>query len=217
MNRNWNWKDAALLLIGLLPGIAALLVYNRLPEQLATHFNFNGQADGYMPKLSGVLLLSLIGGAVPILFKVISKIDPKRDNYAKFQRAFEAIRLIATLFFSGIGLLTILYNLGYDTMRFSFVSAGLGVLFIVMGNYMGQIRANYTLGIRTPWTLANEHVWRQTHRFAGPLWVVCGLLLVAGAFFSGKWVPVFQLISIAVMVIVPLVYSFLLYRKIQKS
>lgn len=217
MKRSWNWIDAVLVAVGLIPGIVALLVYNRLPDPLATHFNLSGEANGYMPKLSGVLLLTLIGGATPILLKVFRKIDPKRENYDKFQRAFEAIRLVITLFLSTVLLLSILYNLGYQTMKSFVLFAGLGVLFIVMGNFMGQIQFNYTLGIKTPWTLASEEVWRKTHRLAGPLWVICGVLLVAASFFSGGWVQIIGLLSFGVAFVVPIVYSFTTYRKIKKT
>lgn len=213
----WRIKDTILVIIGILPAILACILYAKLPEQMAVHFNVNNQPDGYNSRFWAVVTLFLLGLAVPLGMKLTRMLDPKRDNFAKFHRGYEAIRITTTLFISAVGFFIVLYNIGFIMETSLIVTVGVGILFIVIGNYMGQIRYNYTFGVRTPWTLANEEVWRRTHRLAGPLWVIFGLLLLGSSLFirSGSlllgWVIGCSLLAS----IIPMIYSYVVYRRLK--
>ena len=110
---------------------------------------------------------------------------------------------------------TLFYNLGFAVNIQMIVLIGMGILFIFLGNYMSRIRLNYTMGIRTPWTLASEEVWRQTHRLAGPLWFIAGIIVIILAFLPGNLAFILMMIIIAIVALVPILYSYLLYKKLQ--
>jgi uncharacterized membrane protein len=220
MNHNmkkWGKIDLFLVLLAAIPIVVSFIMYDKLPDRLAVHFGVTGHPNRYQEKVSFLILSSLVILGLPILLKVLSFIDPKRENYEKFRTAFDLFRVILTLFLSAIFGFTLAYNLGYPINAQKFVLIGIGVMFVVFGNYMGQIRFNYFIGIRTPWTLANETVWSRTHRFAGPIWALMGLIAILCAFLPGNVaVWVFGAI-LAIGSISPIVYSFILYRRLQKE
>lgn len=206
--------DLGILVVALAPFVVAALFWNQLPDRLAVHFGANGQPDGFQDKGWFLVMVAVMNVGLALLLKVVQWIDPKRENYRKFARFYNLFRVVMAAFMSVIFMVTIFYNLGYAFNVQLIVLSGIGVLFIVIGNYMGQIRFNYFFGIRTPWTLANEEVWRRTHRMAGPLWVAAGVAAFICGFLSGEaamWIffPIVIIVGVA-----PLVYSFVLYRKI---
>jgi uncharacterized membrane protein len=211
----WGWTDVILAIIALVPVIAALLLYDRLPARMAVHFGLDGQPNGYQDKFSFIVIIGLLTLVLPLLIKVLQQIDPRRENYTKFRGAFEWIRFAVTIFLSGIFAVDIAYNLGVS-LNFQMITLiGIGLLFIVIGNYLGQVRSNYFIGIRTPWTLAHEEVWRRTHRLAGPLWMIAGLVNIASAFMPEMWTLWVSGIMIGCVVSVPILYSYLAFRKLQ--
>ncbi|MFC5447285.1 SdpI family protein [Paenibacillus aestuarii] len=213
---SWGWKDVMVLLIALAPVIIGALMYNALPEQLATHFDLHGNVNGNMSKPVFFSTMTLINLVLAIAFKVVPSLDPKRANYAKFMDVYELLRFVIVLFLSGIFVVVLLFNIGYNISMNTVMYLSLGALWIVFGNYMGRIRHNYFMGIRTPWTLASEDVWRKTHRLAAPLWVLCGLVFFIGAFI-GSATPYLLFGGIIVSVAVPIIYSFLVFQKLSKS
>ncbi len=194
--------------------VMTTLLYNKLPDQMATHFGTSGEADGYQGKFAFLLTSSLMLIGIPLLLKVIRYMDPKRTNYDKFELTYDRFRLIFTAFLSVMMGVTILYNLGFAVNIQMIVLIGMGILFIFLGNYMSRIRLNYTMGIRTPWTLASEEVWRRTHRLAGPLWFIAGIIVIILAFLPGNLAFILLMIIIAIVVLIPILYSYLLYKKL---
>ena len=194
--------------------VMTILLYNKLPDQMATHFGTSGEADGYQGKFAFLLTGSLMLIGIPLLLKVIRYMDPKRTNYDKFELTYDRFRLIFTAFLSVMMGVTILYNLGFAVNIQMIVLIGMGILFIFLGNYMSRIRLNYTMGIRTPWTLASEEVWRRTHRLAGPLWFIAGIIVIILAFLPGNLAFILLMIIIAIVVLIPILYSYLLYKKL---
>ena len=194
--------------------VMTTLLYNKLPDQMATHFGTSGEADGYQGKFAFLLTSSLMLIGIPLLLKIIRYMDPKRTNYDKFELTYDRFRLIFTAFLSVMMGVTILYNLGFAVNIQMIVLIGMGILFIFLGNYMSRIRLNYTMGIRTPWTLASEEVWRRTHRLAGPLWFIAGIIVIILAFLPGNLAFILLMIIIAIVVLIPILYSYLLYKKL---
>ena len=196
-------------LICLLPMVAGALLYSRLPETMATHWNMNGEPDGWSSRAFAVFGLPGILLAVNLLLPFALKADPKRANMsdALVKVTVWTIPLVSLLCCG----LTLARGLGY-TVRVEFwVPIFMGVLFIVIGNYLPKTKQSYTMGIKLPWTLNSEENWNRTHRLAGYLWVLGGVLFIVMSFVG--WSLAAFLIILAVMVFVPTVYSYLLYRK----
>ena len=212
---NLGFKDVVLLLIGLVPIVVAAYYYKKLPGQIAIHFNLNGDGDNYLTKKYALSLLSIITLGFPILFKFTRSIDPKHANYLKFESTFEFMRFCITILLSYLFLLTILYNLGHFTGINNWGIPATGIFFILFGNALNRIRFNYFIGIRTPWTLSNEEVWRRTHRFSGPVFIIAGLLMMLSVAFKNPfWVILAAFITI---VLIPTGYSYLISREINRQ
>ncbi len=196
-------------LICLLPIIVGALVYKRLPETIATHFDLNGNPDGWSSRAFAVFGLPAILLAVNLLLPIMLRADPKHENMsgALVNITIWAIPVLS-LICSG---LTLGRALGYDVRIERVLPVFMGVLFILIGNYLPKTKQSYTMGIKLPWTLASEENWNRTHRLAGFLWVLGGVYFIVMSFI-GWSVPAFVL-PLAVMVLLPIVYSYLLYRK----
>jgi uncharacterized membrane protein len=196
-------------LICLLPIIVGALVYKRLPEMIATHFDLNGNPDGWSSRAFAVFGLPAILLAVNLLLPFMLRADPKHENMSG---ALVNITIwtipVLSLLCSG---LTLGRALGYDVRIERVLPVFMGVLFILIGNYLPKTKQSYTMGIKLPWTLASEENWNRTHRLAGFLWVLGGVFFIVMSFI-GWSVPAF-VIPLVVMVLVPMVYSYLLYRK----
>lgn len=208
MKKN-NW----LLILGLLSFGITLLVYPNLPSQVPLHWNTAGEVDSY-----GTKMVSLLMGALPVglyfMMVYLPRIDPKRENYAKHQGAYWMMQSAIILLFIALHWVTIAIAMGYDLNVSRLVTIGIGVLFMIIGNYMTQLRHNYFVGIKTPWTLANEEVWRKTHRVGGVVFVLTGILMGISTFL-----PKVLRGPLLVFIIFALVgglfgYSYLIYRKI---
>jgi uncharacterized membrane protein len=150
------------------------------------------------------------------MFWIIPRVDPKRANYAQMGRVFWIIAFALTTFLSLMYWGTIAVGLGYIETLPRWYFSGIGILFVILGNYFGKIKFNYTLGIRTPWTLANEEVWYKTHRFAGPIWIVGGVLLFLIGFLPASLTAPLFVGVMLVITVLPTGYSYLLYQKATK-
>lgn len=194
--------------------IGILLVYAKLPAIVPIHWNYNGEVDNYGSKSTfWIIYLVIIG--TNLLMVIISKIDPKKDNYKQFRRSFDIFRLILTLFLIIILAITISVSLGNEKIDIKTVIPALvGILFAIIGNYMPKFKHNYTMGIKTPWTLASENVWYKTHRMAAPVWVIGGVLLALIPFvFYGELTVIFFIIIVTAIVLIPTIYSYVIFNK----
>ena len=199
----------ATTLVCLLPLLAGALVYSRLPEQVATHFDLQGNPDGWSSRAFAVFGLPGILLAVNLLIPFALQADPKHKNMSG---ALVNIVIwtvpVVSLLCSG---LTLGRALGYDLRIEMVLPVFMGVLFILIGNYLPKTKQSYTMGIKLPWTLASEENWNRTHRLAGFLWVLGGAFFIVMSFIG--WSLIAFLIPLALMVLAPTVYSYLLYRK----
>lgn len=197
-----------------LPLAATLCLFPILPQQIPLHWNVNGEIDAYGSRFSALATGGLSLGLAALL-QFLPRIDPKRANYEKFGTAYNAFRLALALFFIVMQGATLYAAFDPTGIRMeSVITASLGVLLCVIGNFMPKFKHNYFVGIKTPWTLANTECWRRTHRFAAPLWVLGGILTILCSFFTGKSVLMFAEIGIiTVIVLVPFLYSYLIYKK----
>lgn len=193
--------------------IGLLLVYPSLPDIIPTHWGPDGQVDGTGPKSTLFLLWAIIAGA-NFLMLFAEKIDPKGENYAKFSKVFEIFRIAFTFFMMIILAVNIYFIFNPGTLNMNTVALPLvGLMFIVLGNYMPKVKHNYSFGIKVPWTLASETVWNKTHRMAGPVWVVGGMLVAVCGFLPGNIAAIAMTAVLVVMVVIPTVYSYLAFQK----
>ncbi|HHV57879.1 MAG TPA: DUF1648 domain-containing protein [Firmicutes bacterium] len=198
-------------------GTLALGLYlePRLPAQVPNHWNWRGEVDGYAGRTFAVLFQPLLTAGLYLLFLVLPRVDPHRANYARFAGTYQVIKVLLVVFLSGMQLAILGTALGYVSGPTLFLRLGLPLLFIFFGNVMGQIRHNYFVGIKTPWTLASEEVWQRTHRAAARLWVAAGLVGAVGALFPPAIGMPLLVVALSVAGIVPLVHSYLLWRRLQ--
>lgn len=192
----------------LLPIIAGLIMWNDLPEQIPTHWNAVGEVDGWSGKTFAVFGLPLFILAVHIICTLAAAADPRNKNIAKkpLTLVLWICPIISVLCNSLIYCAAFEIPLSIEIIMPLFF----GALFVIVGNYMPKCKQNYSIGIKLPWTLNDEENWNRTHRLAGKLWVAGGFLEMMTAFFGGF--ILFFIISIA-MIIIPTVYSYVLYKR----
>ena len=195
-------------LIILLPMLAGCLLWNQLPDKIATHFGADNQANGWSSKSFTVFVMPLILLFFHILCLAVTSVDPKVKNIGK--KPLEIIFWIIP----GISLLVfvmIYANALHTKINIGFVCCLLlGFLFVVLENLLPKAKQNFTFGIKLPWTLDNPENWNQTHRVAGWCMVAAGLVLIIASF----WHPFWLLLTVAVLVVaIPTVYSYLYYRR----
>lgn len=204
------------LVVAALAAAVSVWAYPHLPETVATHWNLQGAPDGYSSRFWAVAVMPLVTLGLTGLFNVLPKVDPRRENYAKFLDSYWLIAN-AVLVFTGVVHGLILANgLGYTVQVDRLLPLGVGLLFAFLGNYLTRVEPNWFVGIRTPWTLSSDTVWRKTHRTAGWLFVVGGLVIALGAFAPrGVLAPLF-VATIVLVAGIPVVQSYVLWRREQK-
>lgn len=198
-------------IICLLPVILAVLVYSRLPEQIAVHFDASGKPDNYLPKALSVFGLPVLLAAINLYTHFRIDNDPKSENASSELKQLGkwAVPLLSVIVMP----ITIFIALGAQIPIVLIITAIVGVVIIVCGNYLPKCRRNYTVGIKLPWTLDSEDNWNKTHRFAGFVWVTGGLAFTASAFFSSVYAMYIMAGIIILLVTLPPVYSYAFYRK----
>ena len=197
-------------LLCFLPAVAGLILYDKLPDRIPVHFDVSGNPDGYAGRLFGVLGMPAILAAVNLLVHFSLRTDPKKQNMSpalKFVSYWLAP--VLSILLNGV---ILAYAMGTKIQITTVVLLFLGILFIVIGNFMPKTKQSYTMGIRLPWTLASEENWNRTHRLAGFVWLIGGVAVVLLALLRVTifWIP---LAILFVMAIIPIVYSYILYRR----
>ena len=209
MKRNWKLFILTAL-ITLLPIVAGLLLWDALPEEIATHWNMAGEADGWSPKGFAVIGLPLILTGIHLICSFATFIDP---NSTRISQKMLGIVLwicpVISLLGSGYVLATALGHT-QDFPTGTVVSLLLGGLFLYIGNYLPKCTQNYTIGIKLPWTLADEANWNATHRFGGWVWTIGGVVILGTCLWSSVFLTIGTL---AVMALAPTVYSFVYYLR----
>jgi len=188
-------------------------IFDRLPNQMASHWNTANQVDGYMSRFWGAFLMPIVAVGMLALFLVIPNIDPLKANIAKFRNYFNAFITLMVTFLVFMHVLTLLWNLGFDQFNMgAAMLPALGLIFIFAGIMMRQAKRNFFIGIRTPWTLSSDRVWDQTHRIGSTLFIASGILALLGAFFA-DYAIWFILIPVLGSTLFLLVYSYILYQQ----
>jgi uncharacterized membrane protein len=196
---------------------AGLLLWNRLPDPMASHWNIYDEVDGYTSRFWGVFLMPLVSLGLFALFMVIPRIDPLKANIAQFREAFNLLILLLVLFLGYIWKLSLLWNLGFTGFRMSTAMLpAMGLLYMYIGVLLRKAKRNWFIGIRTPWTLSSDQVWQETHRLGSVLFFACGVLALAGALF-GPYAVWFVLLPVVGVALFLIVYSYILYNRETRS
>lgn len=190
--------------------------WNQLPDRIPVHFNLEGEANGWGSKFS---LVGIIFGTT-VLMNLLMLFIPYLDPKGKIQnmgRKYDQMRLFMVLFMAALATFIIYNAQSQGAFNPNLRLILIGGLFVVLGNYFPALKPNYFIGIRTPWTLESESVWKKTHRLGGRLWVVGGLIIIAASLLPYNNVRVAVLIAtIIIITLIPTVYSFLELRKEQR-
>ena len=204
-----HWKLLVITsVLTLLPILAGLVLWGQLPEKMPTHWNAAGEIDGWSSKAFAVFGLPGIMLAVQWLCVLGTNADPKRANHP--EKVLQLVLWIIPVLSIVMHTMTYAAALGKTVPMGEAVTLVCGVTFVIVGNYMPKCKQNYTIGIKIPWTLNSEVNWNKTHRFAGWLWTVCGLMIILSAFVGGFWL---FLPAVIVMVAAPMIYSYMLFKK----
>lgn len=213
MNSNLK-RELPVLLVVLLPFLYLGFIWSSLPERVPIHWNSEGQINGWGSKSTLLLLPLLLPLLTYILFSLTPLIDPKK-KLAGMGNKFYQLKLSIVLLMSVLALFILYSTKNQSLFNPNLIFMLLGLLFAVFGNYFPSIKPNYFIGIKTPWTLENETVWKKTHQLAGKLWFPAGLLIVILAFIidDPKLMNITFLTITGIIAIIPIVYSFIIFKK----
>jgi len=196
----------------LLSFILSIYFFPLVPEQMATHWNSQGEVNGYMSKLWGLFFTPVLITGIAILFLVIPRIDPKKENIGKFRKYYDGFIILFIIFMIAVHLQILLWNIGIEISPNTVFPAGTGLLFYYIGILLENAERNWFIGIRTPWTLSSDKVWKKTNRLAGKLFKLAGIVAIFGAFFS-KLAVFFIVVPALFIAGFTVVYSYLEYQR----
>lgn len=199
----------------LLPAVAGLLMWNILPDKMATHWNVAGEADGFSGKLFAILgapVISLISQWMGI-FVTMHDRKNKEQNTKVLAMILWIVPIVSLVIGCGMYAAALGKEIGLELL----VKVPIGLMFLIMGNYMPKCKPNRTIGVRVKWTLENEENWVKTHRFTGRLWVAGGIFILAMMLVPlERYVGIFFAV-ILLLALAPELYSYLYYRRQKRA
>ena len=209
------FQEAIVVMLVALPLVYLVKIYPSLPAVIPTHFGFDGKPNGFGEKQTIIwiiLTVSMLSLGAYFLIRNLPRIDPKKSS-ALGSGNMRKIGIAVVALMSAM-MIAILYASMHGSISFNRLFYPLmGIFFIVVGNLMYNIKPNYFVGIRIPWTLENEDNWRATHHVGGKLWVIGGILItICSPFLPGKAGEYFFLASTLVLALVPIIYSFIYFK-----
>lgn len=205
-------SEMAALAIVLLSFVIGIYIYPQMPETMVFHWNARGEADGYASKLFGLFLMPAVSFVLFLLFVAIPKIDPLKQNIAKFRKYFDRFVLLIMIFLFYLYLITILWNFGFSFNIIQLLVPAFAALFYYCGILIEKAKRNWFIGIRTPWTMSSDKVWDKTHRLGGKLFKISGIISLLGLLSEDYaiYAVILPIISFTVFLFV---YSYFQYRK----
>jgi len=194
----------------------AFYFYPLMPGTLASHWNSQGEVNGYMGKFWGLFLLPFMALGMTLLFWAIPKMDPRRNKDEQFAKYLGIFSNGLMIFFFYLFLMTIFWNMGYRFNFSQFMIPALALLYFGCGIFIEKIKLNYFAGIRTPWTLDSEENWAKTHKLGGKLFKLAGLVALVGLLMPRQSF-FFAVTPIILSALFLFIYSYLIYRRAQKQ
>ena len=208
-------NELPIIAIVALPFIYLAYIWQALPDQVPLHWNIKGEIDRFGDKMELILIPLLLPLLIYLIFLLVPVIDPK-NKIAKMGNKYGQLKLLLTTFMSILALF-ILYSVKHRSLANpNYLLLILGILYVIFGNYFKTIKPNYFIGIRTPWTLENEVVWHETHKLAGKLWFVGGIVVVISSLILHKQANFIFFIAVtAVITLIPVIYSYIKFKNMQ--
>lgn len=205
-----------LLAILLLSALLGVYAYPRMPEQAVTHWDQAGNPNGSMSRFWALALMPLMLIGLTLLLTVVPYIDPLKKNILQFEKEYNNFILVFLLFMFYVHVLSVVWNLGVKFNLSNLVLPAMGAFIFFLGTLVGKAKRNYFIGIRTPWTLANDAVWDQTHKIGGVLYKAAGVISLLGFVFP-KWSVIFLIAPLLGVSLFSMAYSYILFARIEKS
>jgi uncharacterized membrane protein len=209
-------SEIPVLTIILISFLSGIYLYPQMPERMASHWNIEGNVDGYLSKFWGLFLMPLISFGLFLLFAVIPEIDPLKQNIMKFRKHFDVFVVLVILFLFYLYSLTLFWNLGFRFNMIQVLIPAFCGLFFYVGILVENAKRNWFVGIRTPWTLSSDKVWDKTHKLGGKLFKITAIIVLLGIIFE-SYAFYFIIIPILFVGIYTIVYSYFEYKKIVKK
>src|SRR5467141_5395241 len=203
-----------LIVAGLAVGMS-VWAFPQLAPRVATHWSLNGTPDGFSSRLWALAIVPLVLVFMTGMFNVLPKVDPRRENYAKFLSSYWLIANAVIVFLLVAHALIIASGLGYSVKIDRLMPLGIGLLFVFLGNYLTRVEPNWFVGIRTPWTLSSDRVWEKTHRFGGHVFVVAGILMILSGVVVAAWARTGLSVLIALCAASVVIYSYVEWKREQ--
>ena len=207
---------AAIALVFIITAATTIMAYPVMPDAVPSHWNAAGEMDGTLPKFWGLILIPLLMYGFCALFATLPRIDPLRNNYPKFQASYEGFILVFAAFLFVIQLQIILWGLGVPISPNLVMPVIMGVLFISIGFLLEHAEPNWFVGIRTPWTLSSDLVWKKTHHMGAILFKLAGIVSMIGV-LAGIYAYLFILIPVIAVALSMVVYSYIEFKKEQAA
>jgi uncharacterized membrane protein len=208
-----KWYSPTVIAAGF---IFTFAIYQRLPDQIATHWDMNGDVNGWSSRPFGGFILPGISLLLWFALRLLPRIDPRRENYAKFQGTYDLVvdGVVTFLVLAHVAMLG--HAIGWKTPIARIAPAGVGALLVLLGNVLPRLRANWWMGIRTPWTLSSDTVWTKTHRVGGYVFMAAGLACLVGAALPAAWPTRVMFVAIVGAGLATTVYSYVAWRQEQR-
>jgi uncharacterized membrane protein len=202
-------------IISILSFLGIIACYPYLPAQIPIHWNYKWEVDGVADK-NKIFILGLMPFIMAIFLDLLPKFDPKRENYEKHARAYYKLKYVIVLLFICIDWITVLTALKPNIHMNLVLPIIMGILFIFIGNYLPKMKSNFFVGIKNPWTISDEVVWRKTHKAGGYLFVILGLLMIFMGILNNEIVDkIIVTLTIASLIGIN-IYSYIIYRNLKQ-
>jgi uncharacterized membrane protein len=203
--------------LGLLFAVLAIAfsaaVFPRLPDQVPTHFNFQGEPDDWTARRFAAFAMPLFAALMTVMFNLLPKISPRRQNLDRFNDTYWTIANLVVAFMCVLHVFVLGRALGWPVDVTTATLLCVGIMFMVMGNVLPRTRSNWWMGIRTPWTMESENVWRATHRLAGKTFMLGGAITVIAALLPADLRPWVAMLALGIAGFIPVIYSYLYWRR----
>lgn len=213
-----SWKSEAWCILVTVATVAlSFYFYAHFPEQVVGHWNFAGQPDDWTSRAGGAFGMVGVLIGMYVMFLVLPMLDPKKERYADFEKVYHLFKNILITFFAVIYVLSGLYNLGYPISIQFWVPWLVGLLMIFMGNYLGKLKRNWFVGIKTPWTLSSENVWNKTHRVGGWMFILFGVCIIISPNLPYAWGAGIFVGGAVLATVGSMFYSYIVYLQEKKN
>lgn len=205
-----RWISPLLVVVSV---IASVVAYSSMAGRVPTHWNMQGEADGWSSRFVVAWMIPLMMATMLVIFRILPHIDPRRANYEKFRGAYDAIVVMTMVFMAGLHMLLLASATGWEVPVGRLVPAGIGAFFMVLGVLLPRAHPNWFIGIRTPWTMTSDVAWERTHRLGGTLFLLSGVLAVLASVVAPRQAAWVLIVSATVTGVTLIAYSFVVWRR----